>query len=536
MAYFRKLTGSHLKPLIWGICFLVALVQCFSAFPAETLAPRTSFYAAGETDQGKERPLEGSAFLQMGFNTHLESLILGWVAEMRGVYLRDQQVQPGKRAGWIAEIENAALGVFVLFASKKILNNRTIRNNPGKLFLALQAELKNFRNIFIFRVFKKSSLLEFLEELIERMGLYQSFMEAQSEIMHQTQMDLDQAFTEHKAGQDPAYFPKETFQTALMYTFMMREFARFGGAKAPSVRAIHALSLLIAIVDWAVDQKMVTRENLEKIRNHLQDRSQVPAGNFEKVIMDLIDEIYREFPPETHPDLFWLLNQAYHVEVESSVRQKGSDIPGLFDWTALKGGLCSALCGYVALGGLTPEQIEYFIKFGILFQLTDDLSDITLDMRDGIETIFTQGAASPNGMLVTVTRLIDLYVELRNTPGLSGCFQSPDEINIVFNLCFNFLVLGAMARQPGEIGDGIFDAYSRYFPVSPVTLRHYGSISWDLVRNLRVRPLHPFLLEFYEFVFSRLPEGQPRQTPYDNLAFEFLQGVGLAYSRTGESA
>ncbi len=157
-------------------------------------------------------------------------------------------------------------------------------------------------------------------------------------------------------------------------------------------RTIFAASAIHPAQDDYIDKNVVTKESINIINKAIKGEAvQVDDINLKPTI-DLINIIYKRYPAKEHPKLVEILLELNKWQANSLMQKnkKNIDEEELLRISFMKGGYAFAFFGYVALGRLEQMEFRHFFGMGAIFQVMDDLHDIEIDLKDGVETVWTK--------------------------------------------------------------------------------------------------------------------------------------------------
>jgi hypothetical protein len=151
--------------------------------------------------------------------------------------------------------------------------------------------------------------------------------------------------------------------------------------------AIYHFTLLYMILDSFLDDPQTTSDRKKSVTHHLNQMINRPKDliDGDPILKPLHYSLERilDGQPYSHP----YLKKAYQSEVESSVYQTLSSLPGSFylKLSSWKGG--TTLQAIQAILGCQPSQSGY--DLGICIQLIDDICDLEEDLEEKVNTIAT---------------------------------------------------------------------------------------------------------------------------------------------------
>ena len=165
-----------------------------------------------------------------------------------------------------------------------------------------------------------------------------------------------------------------------------------------TTRALDAISLLHPLTDNALDRGLDVKAAMQKITDNIKGlpRDRGTETKFESLTLDLLDDIFIEFPRDKHPMVVRLLMELHRAQMDSAKVQRNikSTPDQILEIITRKGGYTGLIMAYLSQGSLTEGEAKLFYKAGSLFQMGDDLLDVREDLRDGTITAWTVGMRS----------------------------------------------------------------------------------------------------------------------------------------------
>jgi hypothetical protein len=277
------------------------------------------------------------------------------------------------------------------------------------------------------------------------------------------------------------FLQRDTVSRAVVNVIAMRMNAAMNGRPVDQAQrdAMNAIALLHPITDEALDAGKLGRSTLQKLTLQLQGVPPTAETAYERIVFDLVDAIYHEYPRDRHPVLDWALGKLHEEQIKS-VRQKDSDLPEreLLRVTLGKGALTRLISGYLALGSLDEKQQAYFFLGGGVFQLLDDWVDIGDDEREGNGTVWTRALAEHDEVEEPLRRLLALqrFVESTNPAERAG-FPAAAQMNEMYRGLFQAGLIKGLHRNPDPRVRKSSSVLAPYLPAHPRSLiRLYESV------------------------------------------------------------
>lgn len=160
-------------------------------------------------------------------------------------------------------------------------------------------------------------------------------------------------------------------------------------------KAAWAYSLLYPYTDNLIDSTAISEEEKKRFHDWLHKRllgiKNKETVNIHQKVSDLFGQIENVYNRETYKELHQSILWIYEAQVESLKQQKKELIltpEQLLTISIQKGGASVLVDGYLINGELNQKEIEFYIEFGFLLQLADDLQDITTDLEQNHDTLY----------------------------------------------------------------------------------------------------------------------------------------------------
>jgi len=313
-----------------------------------------------------------------------DKLVEEWTSELMSYYKQAESrtnkvIKPFR----ITDILKNEFFIFVFrnFGTGKELE--AVSANPNEMTLELLKKAKNSP----FYSLMNGSFIERLEEESAQSGLIVNSVDRIASFGNDFRVD----FEKYKQQYGAQYFSEDAFTRSVSTVTGIRFFASVVGSNPP-IRALNAIALLHPITDDLIDNGLFPKKSLQKLIRLLDgDQSVLAENEVERVVFGLVNDIYINFTEKEHPFLHWAIRRLNAEQIRSSSAQvKGAKTEALLDVAFKKGGLSMVVASYIAYGGLSLKEFEYFFKQVAIFQLMDDFSDIYKDIDEGVETIWTQ--------------------------------------------------------------------------------------------------------------------------------------------------
>lgn len=203
-------------------------------------------------------------------------------------------------------------------------------------------------------------------------------------------------FVEQVRGFDQTLNQAQIWQ-ALRNYFIYAMLVDMQGEKQNAGEPILAYSLLYPYTDNYIDDERVSRQEKERynrmIALKLNGKTVLPQNPLEEKTCCLLDMIGRAYKEAERQRVEGVLLQLLEAQ-SCSIRQQKAEITEaeILDISIWKGS-SSVLADYLFSTENWLEQEEkFYLKFGFLLQLVDDLQDVEEDQRIGSHTLMTKAA------------------------------------------------------------------------------------------------------------------------------------------------
>lgn len=201
-------------------------------------------------------------------------------------------------------------------------------------------------------------------------------------------------FMENVRKFDEELRPEQIWQ-ALRNYFIYAMIVDMQGAEQQAKDPILAYSLLYPYTDNYIDDAQITRPEKERynrmIASKLKGEAAAPRNPLEDKTCRLLDMILTAYAGPRQQRIAETLLQLLEAQT-CSIRQQRTDVTGkqILEISMWKGS-ASVLADYLfAAEEWTEYEEAFYLKFGFLLQLVDDLQDIEEDNAAGSHTLMTE--------------------------------------------------------------------------------------------------------------------------------------------------
>lgn len=252
---------------------------------------------------------------------------------------------------------------------------------------------------------------------------------------------------------------------ALRNYFIYAMLVEMQGEEQNAGNPILAYSLLYPYTDNYIDDGRISKQDKERynrlIAAKLKGETAEPGNSLEEKTCCLLDMILKEYKREERKKVAGTLLQLLEAQT-CSIGQQKTEVTEewILEISIWKGGT-SVLADYLfSTGEWLKEEEAFYLKFGFLLQLLDDLQDVEEDRKAESHTLMTK-AAEQGRLEQCVNRLLwftwKVIGEFQpKNPGLKG---------FVLKNCVEITLLSA-AKTPQYFSKEYVKALEPYLPFS----------------------------------------------------------------------
>lgn len=183
----------------------------------------------------------------------------------------------------------------------------------------------------------------------------------------------------------------QTLKNYLVYAMIVELQGEEQNAKSP----ILAYSLLYPYTDNYIDDKQVSIQEKERynrmIASKLMEEAVRPEKPLEEKTCCLLDMILKDYEGEKQKRIAETLLHLLEAQNQSITQQKAGVAEEQILEISIRKGSTSVLADYLfAASDWLEDEEKFYLKFGFLLQLVDDLQDIKEDRENERHTLMTQ--------------------------------------------------------------------------------------------------------------------------------------------------
>lgn len=283
-------------------------------------------------------------------------------------------------------------------------------------------------------------------------------------------------------GFDEALEPEQIWQAMRNY-FIYGMIVEMQGGEQNADDPILAYSLLYPYTDNYIDDKKISREKKAQynrmIGRKLKGEAVEPGNRLEEKTCRLLDMILSAYEGEAKNKVVSVLLQLLEAQ-SCSIGQMKQDIEEerILEISIRKGG-SSVLADYLfATEDWREQEEKFYLKFGFMLQMVDDLQDMEEDEKAGSHTLMTN-AAKEKRLEEQVNRLLwFIWSEIN-----AFVPKNPRLKEFVLKNCIGISILSASAA--GSAGGG---SRKVFFPEGYLkALEPYLPVSIEFIKRMKIQ-------------------------------------------------
>lgn len=257
-----------------------------------------------------------------------------------------------------------------------------------------QKQIKSFSRISIGRKKWRQKTLTILMDV-----LYQESLIDIGRYMNQATIDALQEELKEFLRHVRKFAPDLSFEgigQALRNYIVYVMFKEINQIKSGFNMACFGYSMLYPFTDNYIDNERYSIEEKlsynQMIRDKIEDREVHPQTIHERKTCELFQAIESEYPRTKDSTVFTLLHMILEAQ-EDSIRQQNTGViisaEERLNISLCKGGISVLIDRFFVKKEITNEDLSFYLGFGLILQLTDDLQDMKEDSEQFHQTIFT---------------------------------------------------------------------------------------------------------------------------------------------------
>lgn len=270
--------------------------------------------------------------------------------------------------------------------------------------------------------------------------------------MSQETFEAFQAETKRFVRKTRSFDSKLTMENiwqALRNYFIYAVIADLQGQKQECKETAFSYSLLYPYTDNYIDEKRHTRQQKEAYNNMicdvLKEKTVMPEKGIAEKTCQLLEILLNTYEGEKRKEaqnLLLLMLEAQNNSIRQQMGKQELTPLEILRISVYKGSISVLIDYFFTVSEMKKEEIEFYLKFGFLLQLADDLQDVKEDQESGSKTIMVM-YAKKGGLEKVVNRL------LHYTQTIFEEFTPVNDSLKSFMLghCYSMIIAAAMANR-----------------------------------------------------------------------------------------
>lgn len=246
-------------------------------------------------------------------------------------------------------------------------------------------------------------------------------------------------------------------------------------------KAAWAYSLLYPYTDNLIDSTEIKEEKKKEFHKWLYQRllgdKVKREEDIESRVSDLIEKIEEVYERESYKEVYQSILWIYRAQVES-LKQQNIDITltekEVFDISMQKGGSSVLVDGFLINGKLSEREIQFYLEFGFLLQLADDLQDISEDLENCHHTLYYDWIKEGN-----LDRKLNKILQFLNSVIKRAEIKQKEIETMILENSIALLIISAL-QSSDYFSSAYLKQIEKYLPVSYTFLKKIQEEQKDL--------------------------------------------------------
>ncbi|GAU77569.1 hypothetical protein F3D3_2198 [Fusibacter sp. 3D3] len=196
--------------------------------------------------------------------------------------------------------------------------------------------------------------------------------------------------------------------------------------------------------------------------------------SYERDLFKLIEMVESDYRRDAYPMVYESMMGIHHAQVMSQ-KQHHVSIPyehSILEYTFEKGGTSVLADACIVCGELSEVQILFYLQYGIVLQLCDDIQDMIEDKANAHQTIFSQlmGHYHLDPLILKTLSFNEKMVERLPKKEWASIYRN----------CILMMIAFSSLNYKAYLSRGFYSTLSAY---SPLTRRHLKKIEKEVKRS-----------------------------------------------------
>lgn len=236
---------------------------------------------------------------------------------------------------------------------------------------------------------------------------------------------------------------------------------------------IFAYSMLYPVTDNLLDDPIISLKEKKQYNKFIKDTllglSPKAHTKEQARTQELLQMIEKEYSRNSHKDIYTILLCMLEAQEHSMLQQKSTEPltnTELLDISAYKGGMSVLADRYFVKKEISNKDIYFYLAFGLVLQLADDLQDITEDLKKTSQTLPIAQSVDKE----LLEKGINKQLHFAKQTVYSSDISKTKFKEVLANSCY-MLILFSAYESRAFISDEYIEKLERYLPVSYAFIR-----------------------------------------------------------------
>lgn len=329
----------------------------------------------------------------------------------------------------------------------------------------LNQQLKHFPHLSLLRRRWKKKTFQIIENVLNDetiIGIH-NYMNKQ---------DLDTLQTEltQFLGQVRSFAPELTFEgigQAIRNYIVYVMFKQLNCQEAGFNQACFGYSMLYPFTDNYIDNPNITQQQKtaynQIIHDKIEGKTVCPTSIHTQKTCELLSAIEDVYTRDSHKDIYDLLLIMLEAQEDSMQQQHRKNTltqSERLNISIYKGSISVLIDYFFVDKEITEKDLSFYLSFGFLLQLADDLQDIKEDSEKGNQTLFTLDLNFESEELI-VNKMLHFIHYFMNT------YQAPNDSfkQLLLENCYQ-LILTSVVESKDFFSQHYRNQLERFLPVT----------------------------------------------------------------------
>lgn len=252
--------------------------------------------------------------------------------------------------------------------------------------------------------------------------------------------------------------------------------------------SMFAYSMLYPLTDNIMDNNNISKYEkikfVERLEKRLHGEPIQPQIQEEYDIYRMVELIEAQYDRTTFKDVYESILEIHYAQFESLRQQYDKVVTSeMIHITFHKGAASVIADGFLVLGNLNSNWIDFLCGYGIVLQLADDLQDTTEDEQNNHRTLFSSNNNSDQ-FAYNTSKLIDLS---HFTLSLMPCENTwlKFQVTTLLKKSMQFLISDAIYRHHLKYPKSFYKKYNKSHPIGLNNHAKLKSLCGDWMEKIK---------------------------------------------------